>query len=541
MDRASSRHHGRFPAAWPAATLAAILLAVFMLPAAGRAEEPTPPTESAPAVPGQLIVGFDEGSSPSLQRKTVTKAGAKIEERLSSIDAAVIVSRRNTTTEEVADELSSVRTVDYVEPNYILTRGRLPNDVGLARLWGLRNVGQLDGTPDADINAAGAWDVTTGGDVPVAVLDTGVDYRHPDLDGNLWTNPDEIPGNSEDDDENGYEDDVHGFNYVAGDPDPDDDAGHGTHVAGIIGAEGDNLIGTVGVNWRVQMMVLKFLDANGEGSTSDAAQAIDYAVDEGARVINASWGGPAFSHSLSNAIKRAGERGVLFVAAAGNEGEDSDSKPQYPAAFDLPNVISVGASDANDRLLDFSNYGRRTVDLAAPGDEIYSTVPAAVSAPGYATYSGTSMAAPFVSGAAALYLARSPGSSSQEVRDALLSTVDPVAALAAKTVTGGRLNVGRALGSRRGAVPSPAAPGSEVGGGGSEQRDVTRPSPFRLIRPRDRYRARRKGISFVWERSRDQGGIRQYKLFLNGKARRTVRDPDGPGGRSPSRKIRVRR
>jgi hypothetical protein len=248
-------------------------------------------------------------------------------------------------------------------------------------------------------------------------------------------------------------------------------------------------------------------------------------------VINASWGGPAFSNTLYSAIRRAGDSGVLVVAAAGNEGEDSDTRPQYPAAFDLPNVVSVAASDPNDRLADFSNYGRRTVDLAAPGDEIYSTVPSGISPTGYETYSGTSMASPFVAGAGALYIAHSPGAPYQQVRDAILGTVDPVAAMAGKTVTGGRLNLGRALGAGRGGNPS-------VPSGG--QRDVTPPSPFRLVRPRDRYRSRRKGIAFRWQRSHDASGIRLYKLFVDGKARRTMRDPDGPGGRGARTRTRLR-
>ena len=179
-------------------------------------------------------------------------------------------------------------------------------------------------------------------------------------------------------------------------------------MAGIIGAQGNNAIGVTGVNWDVNVMALKFLDENGEGNTADAANAIDYAVAHGARVVNASWGGPSFSQALYGSIKRAGDRGVMVVAAAGNEGVNADVKPDYPAAFDLPNIVSVAATDRSDRLLDFSNYGAKTVDLAAPGDDVYSTVPTLSDPSGYASFSGTSMAAPFVSGAAALYLSKFP-------------------------------------------------------------------------------------------------------------------------------------
>ena len=207
-------------------------------------------------------------------------------------------------------------------------------------------------------------------------MDTGVAYKHPDLVGNAWRNPGD-PVNGADDDGDGFIDDVFGADFFSNDSNPDDDGGHGTHVAGIIGAQGNNALGVTGVNWDVNLMALKFLDENGEGNTADAANAIDYAVAHGARVVNASWGGPSFSQALYGSIKRAGERGTLVVAAAGNEGVNADVRPDYPAAFDLPNIVSVAATDRADRLLDFSNYGAKSVDLAAPGDDIYSTVPTA--------------------------------------------------------------------------------------------------------------------------------------------------------------------
>ena len=230
--------------------------------------------------------------------------------------------------------------------------------------------------------------------------------------------------NGADDDGDGFNDDVNGADFLNGDAEPNDDGGHGTHVAGIIGAQGNNSVGITGVNWEAQVMGLKFLDGNGEGNTADAANAIDFAVDHGARVINASWGGPSFSHALYSAIRRASEHGVLVVAAAGNDGVNADSSPDYPAAFDLPNVISVAATDRSDRLVDFSNYGAKSVDLAAPGDDVYSTVPSVSDPSGYAAFSGTSMAAPFVAGAAALYLSKYPQATVDQLRAALLGSVD---------------------------------------------------------------------------------------------------------------------
>ena len=278
------------------------------------------------------------------------------------------------------------------------------------------------------------------------MVDTGVAYKHPDLAGNAWKNPGD-PVNGLDDDGDGFSDDVFGADFFANDSNPDDDGGHGTHVAGIIGAQGNKAIGVTGVNWDVNVMSLKFLDENGEGNTADAANAIDYAVAHGARVVNASWGGPSFSQALYGAIRRAGERGTLVVGAAGNEGVNADSRPDYPAAFDLPNIVSVAATDRTDRLLDFSNYGAKSVDLGAPGDDITSTVPTLSDPSGYASFSGTSMAAPFVSGAAALYLSKFPQASVDQIKAALLQSVDRLPTLAGKTVSGGRLNVARALGA----------------------------------------------------------------------------------------------
>jgi len=502
------------------ACLATIGLLTSLAAAPGRADD----TQSD-IVPGQLVVGFNPNTNPRQQQRAVDKVGATVETRIDSIGGAV-VSVDPQETDATAEELQHQRAVDYVEPNYVMHAARLPNDRSFGEQWGLRNVGQYGGKAGADAHATDAWDATTGAGVTVAVVDTGVDYAHPDLSPNIWSNPAD-PKNGVDDDHNGFVDDTRGADFVDDDPDPADDAGHGTHVAGIIGARGNNSIGVTGVNWDVRIMALKFLDSDGEGNTADAANAIDYAVNHGARVINASWGGPAFSQALYQAVKRAGEKGVLFVAAAGNDGRNADSTPDYPAAFDLPNVISVAASDRYDRLARYSDYGPSAVDLAAPGDDIYSTVPGFVDHSGYASFSGTSMATPFVTGAAALYIARNPQATSDQVRSALLSTVDHLPTFAGKVASGGRLNIANALGA--------TSPSTSPG------RDTTAPTPFALLRPHNRrHLKKRRRLKFVWQRARDASGIRNYRLYMNGRPVKTVRDHDGPGGRDPKPRVHVR-
>lgn len=520
MDGSSLTAPGRLRAALAVACLAVVSALGWLTSvgaATGIADDPPD------AVPGQLVVGFTPTSTDRQQQKAVDKVGATIEDRIDSIDGA-LVSVDPEETDAVAEELARQRAVDYVEPNYTLHASRLPNDRMFGEQWGLRNVGQYGGKAGADVHATDAWDVTTGANVTVAVVDTGVDYAHPDLAANSWSNPADPP-NGVDDDHNGFVDDVHGVDFVDEDANPADDAGHGSHVAGIIGAKGNNLTGVAGVNWDVKLMALKFLDADGEGNTADAANAIDYAVSHGARVINASWGGPAFSQALYQAVRRAGDKGVEFVAAAGNDGRNADVKPDYPAAFDLPNMISVAATDATDRLVDFSNFGATSVDLAAPGDDIDSTVPAATDASGYASFSGTSMATPFVTGAIALYLSKYPQATGDQARTAVLQSVDKLSGLAGKVATGGRLDIAKALGA--------SAPNTAAGP------DRTPPAPFSLLRPHNKRHLKKRKLRFLWQRSRDAGGIRFYKLYMNRRPVKTIRDKDGPGGKDPRPRVRA--
>ncbi len=367
----------------------------------------------------------------------------------------------------VADVLgwaAATPAVAYVEPDFAIAPELFSGDPSFGSLWGLHNTGQSGGLADADIDAPEAWDVTTGSrSVVIAVIDTGVDYTHRDLAANIWRNPGEIPGDGIDNDGNGFVDDVYGWDFANRDADPMDDNGHGTHVAGTIGAVGGNGIGIVGVNWQVSIMALKFLSGSGSGSTSGAIGAINYATrmkrDFGVNVVatNNSWGGGGFSAALRDAIAAGGRENILFVAAAGNEGTNNDATPHYPSNYTDAAVISVAASDRANRLASFSNVGATSVDLAAPGVSITSTLPGNR----YGSYSGTSMAAPHVAGVVGLLAAANPTATAAEIRRAILGTTTPVGAFAGRMVTGGLLNAAAAVQAilPSGPVePGPAAP-----------------------------------------------------------------------------------
>ncbi|MFO0887870.1 MAG: S8 family serine peptidase [Isosphaeraceae bacterium] len=326
----------------------------------------------------------------------------------------------------------------YAQPDYLLRINLAPNDPSFTsgRLWGLNNGN------DADIDAPEAWSFNTGsGNMVVAVIDTGVDYGHPDLARNMWVNRDEVPGNNLDDDGNGFVDDVYGYDFRNNDGNPMDDNGHGTHVAGTIGAVGNNGVGVVGVNWNVKIMALKFLGADGSGSSSGAIQALNYAVQMGAKISNNSYGGDGYEQAFADALAAASNAGHIFVAAAGNDGRDIDTTPTYPGSYNAPNVVTVAATDSNDGRAWFSNFGARTVELGAPGVNIYSTAPGNR----YQALSGTSMATPHVAGALALIWDHFPEMTSSQVINRMMGAVDPVASMATTTVSGGRLNVRRAL------------------------------------------------------------------------------------------------
>jgi subtilisin family serine protease len=424
----------------PAAALAALLAAL-------TAAAPAPSAGTTKRV--ELIVGFKRNVATTAQAGVLNTLGAQTEERFGSIRARVVsvpVGQRSA----VRAALERDPRVRYAEPNVRFHADVSPNDPSFPQLWGLDNSGQAvqgaSGTADADIDAPEAWAHSTGSAaVTVGVIDTGIDYTHPDLAANIWINPGEnctgCRNDGVDNDGNGYVDDWHGWDFLNNDNNPFDDNGHGTHVAGTIGAVGGNGTGVTGVNWSVRLMPLKFLGADGSGDAADAVRAVLYASSMGAVATNNSWGGDGYSQALADAIQYANDHGSLFVAAAGNSFSDNDADENFPSNYDLPDVVAVASTDNRDARSWFSNYGRRTVDLGAPGSSILSTWPGG----GYRYLDGTSMATPHVTGAVALAKAAFPDATSFGLKALLLRTVDPNAALATKTVSGGRLNVGNAL------------------------------------------------------------------------------------------------
>lgn len=364
------------------------------------------------------------------------------------------------------ESLAQRKGVEFAEPNYLVsisTPVQPPRDPMWLNLWGMKNYGQnspsgAEGTEKSDIQALEAWSITKGSkDIIVAVIDSGIDYNHPDLKANMWVNERELNGVlGEDDDGNGYADDIHGWNFVSADrplpyhgqlghPDPMDDNDHGTHCAGTIGAVGNNQRGVVGVNWNVRLMALKFLSGTGSGDTADAVRAIKYAADNHADVMSNSWGGGGSPNALGKAILYAEKKGTIFVAAAGNESQNNDEADSFPANYKVDSLVSVAATDNRDRLAQFSNYGHGNVHLAAPGVDIMSTVPLDPyeKREPYASFSGTSMATPHVSGAIALLLAADPSlrKNPKAIKERLLGSVDVLPNLTTVVSSGGRLNL----------------------------------------------------------------------------------------------------
>ncbi|MBK9321478.1 MAG: S8 family serine peptidase [Bdellovibrionaceae bacterium] len=403
------------------------------------------PTES---VPGEYVLQFK--SQELLQQQMTIMSTMDIKER---IDQDIIVIRRPKIEREDyrLQQLQQIPGVLYAEPNYIYrlnrTSNNLPNDEHWGELWGFQNLGQIDskggmGLAGMDIDLLRAWEITTGHrEVIVGVIDTGVDFSSPDLRDNAWVNEAELNGKpGVDDDGNGYIDDLHGFDFLNNKSEVIDDNGHGTHVAGVIGARGNNGFGIAGINWNIRIMSLKFLGAEGSGDLASALKAIRYATKMGAKITNNSWGTGLNSQILHDVILEAANAGSLFVAAAGNSGENADVLPEYPGGYDLPNVISVAAIDNRGRLSNFSNYGMNRVHIGAPGENILSTTPQ-----GFESLSGTSMASPHVAGVAALLWGQEPSLSMTEVRQRILSTATPLATLREKTATGGIVNAYSAL------------------------------------------------------------------------------------------------
>ncbi len=343
---------------------------------------------------------------------------------------------------EYAEENFEINLIEAVDSSIVPV---FPHDPQFIEQWALANNGQRGGKEGADISAPLAWATTTGSqEVVVAVLDTGVDYNHEDLKPNMWTRPASMEAYQ--DAQLGSVDDEYGFNAVENASDPMDDNGHGTHCAGIIGAEGENDLGIAGVNWKVRIMPLKFMNAGGSGTTKDAIEAINYAINRkkagvNVRIISASWGSTQRSRALEDVIRKAYEADILFVAAAGNSSVSNDRTPHFPSSYNVPNVVSVAALDRNDQLAKFSNWGAKSVAIGAPGVDILSTWLGNA----YEEKSGTSMATPVVAGVAALIVAEHPRMTVDDVRKKLFASTDPIVALKGKTVTGGRINAAKAL------------------------------------------------------------------------------------------------
>jgi len=412
-------------------------------------------------VADHLLVTLEEGQDPAILGEQMGDAVTSVE-RVSPDVPLYRVHLATVSLEGLPEglELANKQAVVVLaEPDYIRQAVLVPNDPKYldGTLWGLNQAS------DADVDAPEGWNVRTSADgVVVAVIDTGIRYTHQDLAANMWKNPREIPGNRVDDDQNGVVDDVYGLDSYNNDGDPMDGDGHGTHCAGTIGGVGNNGVGVTGIAWGVKLMGCKFLSDSGSGTDSDAIRCIDYARIQGAKVLSNSWGGGGANSSLQAAIERCRAAGMLFVAAAGNESSNNDSWASYPASFPTDNIISVAATTRTDRLASYSNYGRVSVDLGAPGDQIYSTV--ATSDSSYDTYSGSSMATPHVAGALAMLAAQFPNESYTSLLTRLLDGTDKIASLATKTKSGGRLNLAKALAAATPSTPIRPVNDAWIGG-----------------------------------------------------------------------------
>ncbi|NDD13817.1 MAG: hypothetical protein EB072_14500 [Betaproteobacteria bacterium] len=403
----------------------------------------------------QIIVKLTAGTSTAdIQILAARLGGQAAAKPFAPLTWIIAIPRRlEAVPEALAASTNSGIQIDYAEPNHLVRPMRTPNDPYVTNFsqWHLYNKDQID----KDIKAAKAWDYRTSASygttnkVIVAVMDTGVRYTHEDLAANMWVNTAELNGSANfDDDGNGYKDDIYGIDTYSNDSDPMGTYFHGTHCAGLIGAVGNNGVGVTGVAWRgVQIMALKFFGPNGESpaSITDITECIDYAIAKGARVINASYGGSAFNNSENSAIQRASNANIIFVAAAGNDGTDNDQFPFYPASYGRSNIIAVGATDRNDSRASFSNFGAKSVDLMAPGVEMWSTSISGTSDSFYGYSQGTSFAAPVVSGSVALLIAESPNDPISTLRSKILAAVDVLPSLSGLCVTGGRLNLSKLL------------------------------------------------------------------------------------------------
>ncbi|MBF0298968.1 MAG: S8 family serine peptidase [Oligoflexia bacterium] len=431
-----------------------------------------------------IIIKVKEGKANNLIALQ-NQYGIKIERKLKSLDNNLYLAQTNNNKSmlNVLKSLNNSSMIEVAEPNYIvklvdngifniidedlITRraevhnvdayeSAIPNDPMFNKLWGLKNLGNntpteslnnVLGVVGADIDALRAWEITKGDKkVKIASIDTGVDYNHPDLKANMWVNTAELNGKaSVDDDGNGFVDDIYGYDFAKHDPDPMDEHNHGTHTVGTIAAAHNNGVGIAGVMANATILPIRFLDENGSGTLESAIESIDYATKMNVDIMSNSWGGGGFSQTLKDAIDRAMAKGIVFVAAAGNSSSDNDSSPQYPANYDCANIVSVAAHNISDTLSNFSCYGKRTVHVVAPGEAILSTVRNSA----YATYSGTSMATPHVSGIVGLLISKEARLAFDVLKDRLIATSVPVPAYKSKTLSKGRINAYNVLTNTR--------------------------------------------------------------------------------------------
>ena len=390
----------------------------------------------------EILVKFRAGVSTDTIEQITNRFNDRIQDEIEAVPGLVAIHDPDSgDAKTLSDQYSVLPEVEYAEPNYEISLDQAGNDENAVRTndprfeeqWAL-----------AEISVREAWTKTKGSsEIVVAVLDSGVEYTHVDLVNNIWTRPAALTPYRDQD--LGTVDDIHGYNAVANDGDPSDDNGHGTFCAGIIGAECSNNLGVCGVNWKTQIMPLKFMNAGGFGYVADAVEAINYAIDRkragvNLRVINASWGLSQQSRALEDVIRKAHEAGILFVAASGSTGSDNDKSQRYPSCYGIGNIISVAATDRSDALAQFSNYGAKSVQLAAPGKDILTTA----LGNDYESHSGTSMASAHITGIAALALSAQPGLSVDQLRSLLLRSVDALPGLRDKVSTGGRINAAKA-------------------------------------------------------------------------------------------------
>ena len=407
-------------------------------------------------VPNEVIVKFSAGSTESRRNSILNNISGSVLEHIHTNamkrrgdKEGVFLVRTSLNAIDAINKSRAEDGVEFVEPNFIYQHTAITDDTYFSNgsLWGMGNTSSIYGS-----NAATAWAAGKTGSraVYIGIIDEGVMNTHEDIAGNFAINPYEVAGNGLDDDGNGLIDDVNGWDFAGNNNTIFDGAAddHGTHVAGTIGAIANNGKGVVGVNWYVSLLSAKFLGSRG-GTTANAIKAVDYFTDlknKGLNIVatNNSWGGGGFSQALQDAIERANTANVLFIAAAGNSAINIDASASYPAAYPNANIIAVAALNSNGTIASYSNYGATKVDIGAPGTGIWSTIPKSVKGKmtsAYASYNGTSMATPHVSGACALYASIHPGSTAAAIKNAILGSATPTSSLSGKTLTGGRLNV----------------------------------------------------------------------------------------------------